>query len=187
MHSTYDCVKIENTSMAIPHFRGDFVGAGKSPLSSAAYNHRTPMTDLSIRTRFYSKSDHDLVHAEIAIPLNSPAWIVRLAETGSVPEQSAALWNTVITNERNELAQTARKFIVALPRELTIAQNIELVRAYVASELTARGFVVDWVLHVDPDNVGNPHVHIMHTLRPLTVATPRTKSCIGNSWATGAR
>jgi Ti-type conjugative transfer relaxase TraA len=156
--------------MAIPHFRGDFVGAGKSPLSSAAYNHRTPMTDLSIKTRFSSKSDHDLVHAEIAIPLNSPPWIVRLAEAGSVPEQSAALWNSVIANERNELAQTARKFIVALPRELTIAQNIELVREYVASELTARGFVVDWVLHVDPDKAGNPnpHVHIMHTLRPLT-------------------
>ena len=88
--------------MAIPHFRGDFVGAGKSPLASAAYNHRTPMTDLSMTARFTSKSDHDLVHAEISVPHRAPSWMVRLVATGSVPEQSAALWNTVIVNERNE-------------------------------------------------------------------------------------
>ncbi len=154
--------------MAIPHFRGNFISAGKSPLAMAAYNHREPMKDVALGQRFQSKSDHDMVHAEIAIPLGSPAWLVRLKTTGTPNTQSAALWNTVVANEREQLAQTARTFIVALPRELTIAQNVDLVRDYVDQELTGRGFVVDWVLHVDPDSPGNPHVHIMHTLRPLT-------------------
>jgi ATP-dependent exoDNAse (exonuclease V) alpha subunit len=152
-------------AVTIPHFRGDFVGAGKSPLSSAAYNHRTPMTDLSIKTRFYSKSDHDLVHAEIAFPLNSPAWIVRLAETGSVPEQSAALWNTVITNERNELAQTARKFIAALLRKLIIGTLIDIRTAWAATvtrHLQAAGhdFVLDLRSYAEQRVKLTPTTHI---------------------------
>ncbi len=50
-----------------------------------------------------------------------------------------------LKRKRQQLAQTARKFIVALPRVLSIEQNIALVRDYVAEELTACGFVVDWV------------------------------------------
>ena len=63
-------------------------------------------------------------------------------------------------------AQTAREITIALPSELTRVQNIALVREFVAGELVSRGFAVDWVYH---DKPGNPHVHLMHTLRPLAV------------------
>jgi Ti-type conjugative transfer relaxase TraA len=151
--------------MAIPHFRGSFVSAGQSPLSAAAYNHRTTMVDRYNDQRFSYKADDDLVHAEIAIPERSPDWLVALAEDKLPAEQSSELWNKVLQSERQDVAQTARKFIVALPLELDRERNIALVRDYVASELTSRGWVVDWVYH---DKPGNPHVHIMHTLRPLT-------------------
>jgi ATP-dependent exoDNAse (exonuclease V) alpha subunit len=39
------------------------------------------------------------------------------------------------------------------------------VRDFVASHITAKGMVADWVYHDAP---GNPHVHLMTTLRPLT-------------------
>jgi ATP-dependent exoDNAse (exonuclease V) alpha subunit len=52
-----------------------------------------------------------------------------------------------------------------LPIELTAEQNIALVRDFVASHITAKGMVADWVYHDAP---GNPHVHLMTTLRPLT-------------------
>ncbi|MET3523917.1 Ti-type conjugative transfer relaxase TraA [Mesorhizobium abyssinicae] len=55
--------------------------------------------------------------------------------------------------------------IIALPEELTRAENIALVREFVRDNLTSKGMVADWVFH-DKDN--NPHIHLMAALRPLT-------------------
>ncbi|MCB1358756.1 MAG: MobA/MobL family protein, partial [Maritimibacter sp.] len=55
--------------------------------------------------------------------------------------------------------------MIALPVELTRDQNIALVRQFVSEQVLARGQVADWVFHDDP---GNPHIHLMTTLRPLT-------------------
>lgn len=66
----------------------------------------------------------------------------------------------------DQCAEDHREITIALPSELTREQNIALVREFVAGELVSRGFAVDWVYH---DKPGNPHVHLMHTLRPLEV------------------
>ncbi|TBY01688.1 hypothetical protein E0I94_31305, partial [Rhizobium laguerreae] len=42
---------------------------------------------------------------------------------------------------------------------------IALVREFVRDNLTSKGMVADWVYH---DKDGNPHIHLMTTLRPLT-------------------
>ena len=44
-------------------------------------------------------------------------------------------------------------------------ENIALVREFVADNFTSKGVVADWVYH---DKDGNPHIHLMTTLRPLT-------------------
>jgi ATP-dependent exoDNAse (exonuclease V) alpha subunit len=59
----------------------------------------------------------------------------------------------------------AKEFIIALPVELSREQNIALMRQFVFEQVLARGQVADWVYHDEP---GNPHVHLMTTLRPLT-------------------
>jgi ATP-dependent exoDNAse (exonuclease V) alpha subunit len=43
--------------------------------------------------------------------------------------------------------------------------NISLVRDFVEMHITSKGMVADWVYHDAP---GNPHAHLMTTLRPLT-------------------
>ncbi|KPH06294.1 conjugal transfer protein TraA, partial [Rhizobium acidisoli] len=75
------------------------------------------------------------------------------------------LWNAVDAFERRADAQLARELIIALPEELTRAENIALVRDFVRDNLTAKGMIADWVYH---DKDGNPHIHLMMTLRPLT-------------------
>ena len=40
-----------------------------------------------------------------------------------------------------------------------------LIRDFVATHILSKGMVADWVYH---DNPGNPHIHLMTTLRPLT-------------------
>ncbi|ANL26643.1 conjugal transfer relaxase TraA-like protein [Rhizobium phaseoli] len=141
-------------------------GAGRSIVSAAAYRHRTKMMDEHAGRSFsYRGGASDLVHEELALPEQAPAWLLSASEGRSVAGVSEALWNAVEAFENRSDAQLARELIMALPEELTRAENIALVREYVRANFTANGMIADWVYH---DKDGNPHVHLMTTLRPLT-------------------
>ena len=62
-------------------------------------------------------------------------------------------------------AQLAREIDAALPIELSREEQIRLVREYCSSQFVSRGMCVDYAIH-DTDK-GNPHCHIMLTMRPL--------------------
>ncbi|WP_019220173.1 Ti-type conjugative transfer relaxase TraA [Bartonella florencae] len=151
--------------MAIAHLQAKIIGAGKSAVVAAAYRHRTRMFDEleGSHTHKYDK-DKDLVHSEINIPEYSPKWITQqLNHLKTNEKKSEWLWNTIQNSERAN-GQLAREIVIALPLELSRNQNISLVREFIKENLTSRGLVSDWVYH---DKQGNPHVHIMHTLRPV--------------------
>ena len=149
--------------MAIPHFQATFIGRTRSAVASAAYRHRSPMLDMSTGQRWSYRGD-DVVHAQTSVPDGAPAWAQRLV---AMPRAEAAqlLWNVATAAERQVNGQPARELMIALPIELSRGENIALMQEYVAQELCTRGLVCDWVFH---DKPGNPHVHLMHTLRPLT-------------------
>jgi len=141
-------------------------GAGRNIISAAAYRHRTRMRDEQTGTLFnYRGGDDDLVHEELALPEAVPAWLQSAIEGKTVAAASEALWNAVDVFETRVNAQFARELIMALPEELTLKENIALVREFVRDNLTSRGMIADWVYH---DRDGNPHVHVLTTLRPLT-------------------
>ena len=77
------------------------------------------------------------------------------------------LWNAVEAVEKLKDAQLAREFQIALPRELTLKQNIELAREFVQREFVARGMVADFAIHNDKGKDGEPqpHIHVLLTLR----------------------
>ncbi len=152
--------------MAIAHFRSKIIGQGTSPVAAAAYRHRTKMHDETRGKSWRYRADPELVYAELALPADAPMWIKRLVEGHSTARASEALWNEVTAFETRFDAQSAREIVVALPLELTRSQNIALVQDYVATHVAAQGFAADWVFH---DKLGNPHIHIMHTLRPLAI------------------
>nr|WP_153435630.1 Ti-type conjugative transfer relaxase TraA [Sinorhizobium saheli] len=140
-------------------------GAGRSIVSAAAYRHRVRMMDEQAGTSFsYRGGASELVHEELALPDDIPAWLRSTIDGRSVAGASEALWNAVEAHETRADAQLARELIIALPEELTRAENIALVRDFVRDNLTSRGMVADWVYH---DKDGNPHIHLMTTLRPL--------------------
>ena len=62
-------------------------------------------------------------------------------------------------------AQLAREIDAALPIELSREEQIRLVREYCSSQFVSKGMCVDFVIH--DTNSGNPHCHIMLTMRPL--------------------
>ncbi|UFW82464.1 Ti-type conjugative transfer relaxase TraA [Rhizobium sp. SU303] len=154
--------------MAIMFIRAQVIsrGAGRSIVSAAAYRHRARMMDEQAGTSFsYRGGASELVHEELTLPDETPTWLRRAIDGRSVAGTSEVLWNAVDVFEKRADAQLARELIIALPEELTRAENIALVREFVRDNLTSKGMVADWVYH---DKDGNPHIHLMTTLRPLT-------------------
>ncbi|TBY71518.1 Ti-type conjugative transfer relaxase TraA [Rhizobium leguminosarum bv. viciae] len=154
--------------MAIMFVRAQVIsrGAGRSIVSAAAYRHRARMMDEQAGTSVsYRGGTSELVHEELALPDQTPDWLRAAIAGRSVAAASEALWNAVDAFEKRADAQLARELIIALPEELTRAENIGLVREFVRDNLTSKGMVADWVYH---DKDGNPHIHLMTTLRPLT-------------------
>ena len=110
--------------------------------------------------------DHDYTHkagcghAEYLLPENAPAWMA----------DREKLWNAVEAHEKRKDAQLAREFNFALPRELTLEQNIELAREFVKETFVKQGMVADLCVHNDkqPDGQLHPHAHVMLTMREVT-------------------
>lgn len=154
-------------AVAIAHFSASIVsrGGGRSVVLSAAYRHCAKMEyEREARTIDYTRKE-GLVHEEFLLPAEAPKWVRAMIADRSVAAASEAFWNKVEAFEKRSDAQLARDLTIALPLELTPEQNIALVRDFVAKHIHAKAMVADWVYH---DNPGNPHIHLMTTLRPLT-------------------
>ncbi|AJC82322.1 conjugal transfer relaxase TraA 1 (plasmid) [Rhizobium etli bv. phaseoli str. IE4803] len=154
--------------MAIMFVRAQVIsrGSGRSIVSAAAYRHRARMMDEQAGTSFsYRGGAGELMYEELALPDEIPDWLRSAISGQSVSKASEVFWNAVDAFETRADAQLARELIIALPEELTRAENITLVREFVRDNLTSKGMIADWVYH---DKDGNPHIHLMTTLRPLT-------------------
>lgn len=154
--------------MAIMFVRAQVIsrGGGRSIVSAAAYRHRARMMDEQAGTSFsYRGGVAELKHEELALPDQIPVWLRTAIDGKSVAAASESIWNAVDAFETRADAQLARELIIALPEELSRSENIALVREFVRDNLTSKGMIGDWVYH---DKDGNPHIHLMTALRPLT-------------------
>ena len=128
---------------------------GNSAIGAAAYQSGE---------KIYSEYEHEwksgdhlerIIHKEILLPPNAPEKF----------RDRATLWNAVDASETKTTAQTARRIIMALPKELTQEQNIELIRNYCQTSFVDRGMIADFAVH--DDNEGNPHAHVLLTMRSI--------------------
>lgn len=154
--------------MAIYHFESQIIsrGDGRSAVAAAAYRHAARMEfEREDRVADFSNKKN-VAHSEFMAPDDAPEWLHSTREGRSAAEVSETFWNKVEHSEGRRDAQLAKEFVLALPKELTKQQNIELVRDFIGQQMLSRGMVADWVYH---DVEANPHVHIMTTLRPLNL------------------
>ena len=115
--------------------------------------------------KLYSEYDHEwkyphsdpkrVRYTEVMLPSNAP------------PEftDRQTLWNAVDAAEKSNKAQTARRFTIALPKELTFEQNLALIREYCTKQFVVKGMICDLYYH--DSNNDNPHVHLMLTMRAM--------------------
>lgn len=143
--------------MAIYHCSMKIIsrGKGKSAVAAAAYRSGETLTNQ------YDGVIHDftrkdgIVHTEILLPSHTPPDFA----------DRSRLWNSVEKIEKSKNSQLAREIEIALPVELDREQQIWLVREYVKNNFVSVGMCADFAIHDKQD--GNPHAHIMLTMRPL--------------------
>lgn len=133
---------------------------GRSSIAAAAYRSGSQLSDERTGLVHDYTRKSDIQHSEILVPAGAPAW----------SQDRSALWNAVEAAERRRDAQLARELQLALPRELSAERQLELVRSFVRDEFVARGMVADVALHdhAARDGGGQPHAHVMLTMRPLS-------------------
>jgi ATP-dependent exoDNAse (exonuclease V) alpha subunit len=131
--------------------------SGRSSVAAAAYRSANKLhNQRDGLTHDYTKKG-GVVFSQVILPDTAPQAFAN-RET---------LWNAVEKSEKRSDAQTAREIEVALPVELTHAEQINLVREYIAQHFTTQGMIADFAIHDKKDS--NPHAHIMLTLRTVTI------------------
>lgn len=130
-------------------------GKGKSAVAASAYRSGEKIKNE------YDGIVHDftrkggIAYTEILLPQNAPQEFVN----------RSVLWNSVEKIEKSKNSQLAREIEIALPKELNREKQINLVREYVKENFVKVGMCADIALH--DKNDGNPHCHILLTMRPL--------------------
>ena len=143
--------------MAIYHLSIKIIsrGKGKSAVAASAYRSGEKIKNE------YDGIVHDftrkggIAHTEILLPQNAPQEFAN----------HSVLWNSVEKIEKSKNSQLAREIEIALPKELDREKQIELVRNYVKENFVDVGMCADIAIH--DKNDGNPHAHILLTMRPL--------------------
>ena len=147
--------------MAIFHLSVKVISrsSGRSAVASAAYRGAERLHDDRLDRDHDFTSKDGVVHSEVMLPEGAPQEFA----------DREKLWNAVEAAEKRKDAQLAREVEVAIPRELTKEQGIELAREFVEAEFVEKGMIADLNVHWDigADGQPKPHAHIMLTMREV--------------------
>lgn len=136
-------------------FSTDSRSSGKSSVRSSCYINATKMKDKRLGQTFDYTRKKDVTFSAIMAPDYAPM-ALRNRET---------LWNTVEFTEKRKDAQLARKMECSLPIELNHEEQVKLITEFVQKNFVEKGMIADVAIH---SAKGNPHAHIMLTMRHLT-------------------
>ncbi|MCF8157457.1 MAG: MobA/MobL family protein, partial [Rhodoferax sp.] len=149
--------------MAIFHLTVKTHGFGNDPklnaLRSYAYRSGTKIVDPVTGSIYnYTSKQSEVVLTETITPSEFiPDWM----------KDGARLWRSVQTFEEEggrADAQIFRELEMSLPIELGIDAYTTIIRRFIREQLTSKSIICSFSVHLKP---GNPHVHMMTTLRDI--------------------
>ena len=142
--------------MAIFHWSMKIIrrSMGKSAVAAAAYRSGTKLVNEWDGVTHDYTAKQNVAHSEIMLPAHAPPDF----------QDRSILWNSVEKIEKSKDSQLARDLEISLPIELSKSEQIELARAYIRDTFVSAGMCADFSFH---DKEGNPHIHILLTVRPL--------------------
>lgn len=150
----------ELIKMPVPHLNIRIVqrSKGSSAVAGAAYQAGEKLfSEYDQKHKDHRRKQHEIVYTEIMLPTNAP------------PEYAdrATLWNSAEEVEKQWNSQLARRFVVALPKEVPYEMYPQMMQEYCREHFVSKGMCCDFAIH-DPDPLGhNPHCHIMLTMRAI--------------------
>ena len=142
--------------MAIFHWTMQLVkrSKGKSAVGAAAYRSGTKLVNEWDGVTHDYRAKGNVAYSEIMLPTHAPPAF----------QDRSTLWNSVEKIEKAKDSQLARDLEISLPIELSRTEQLDLARAYIRDTFVSAGMCADFSYH---DKEGNPHIHILLTVRPL--------------------
>jgi hypothetical protein len=148
--------------MAIFHLTVKTHGFGNDPklnaLRSYAYRTGTKIIDPVTGSIYnFTSKQSEVVLTETITPSEFiPDWM----------KDGVQLWRSLQTLEEGGRvdAQIFREIESSLPIELGLDEWTTIIRRFIREQLTSKGIIASFSVHL---KVGNPHVHIMTTLRDI--------------------
>ena len=183
--------------MAIFHVTVKMVGRskGKSVISASAYLNGDVMKNEETGRISYYTSKKEVVYTSLIMCENAPSEWLHVPEENikrfqqsirykraddkeaalekfKITFQKQRLWNEVLKIEKNADAQLGRSFEFSLPKEWSRQEQIDYTTEYIQKTFVDKGMCADWSIHdkratSDKSAVGNPHVHLLVTMRPF--------------------
>lgn len=144
--------------MAIFHCNCKVISRGqgvRTSVGASAYLCGEKMTnEYDGVTHDYTKKK-GIVYSEVMLCENAP----------QAYQDRAILWNAVEQKEKGSKSQLCREYEIALPIELSKEEQIRFAREFAKENFVDKGMCADIAVH--DKNVGNPHAHILVTMRPI--------------------
>jgi len=127
----------------------------ESAVSAAAYQSGEKLFSEYAQEQKYYPYKNEVTHKEIMLPPHVPP---EFADRNT-------LWNSAEAQEKQWNSQLARRFVLAIPREIPPGQYADLIRDYCREFFVSKGMIADFAIHDKGD--GNPHAHILLTMRAM--------------------
>ena len=143
--------------MPCPHCKITIIkrSNNESAVSAAAYQSGEKLFSEYDQEQKHYPYKNEVTHKEIMLPPHVP------------PEYADrnTLWNSAEAQEKQWNSQLARRFVLAIPREIPPEQHADLIRDYCREFFVSKGMIADFAIHDKGD--GNPHAHILLTMRAM--------------------
>ena len=143
--------------MPCPHCKITIIkrSNNESAVSAAAYQSGEKLFSEYDQEQKYYPYKNEVTHKEIILPPHAPP---EFADRNT-------LWNSAEAQEKQWNSQLARRFVLAIPREIPPEQYADLIRDYCREFFVSKGMIADFAIHDKGD--GNPHAHILLTMRAM--------------------
>lgn len=147
------------------HFHSQVIGRSghRHATAAAAYRATEKIADRTTGLVHDYTRKAKALWSEIVVPDDAPDFCKTRAE----------LWNCVQEKETRKNSQLCREYEVALQSELSLQDNIDVVRNFIKFNFKKNGLVADFSIHAphknrDGTDNQNLHAHILVTTRKVT-------------------
>ena len=131
-------------------------GGGSNACATLSYIAGSKVHCERTNQNFCYGRNERVMAVETLLPKNAPAEY----------KDPSVLFNAIENYEKSANARTAKKIIVALPREFDSLESQQDAMREFCSQLTKMGYACTYAIHHDQEN-NNPHAHVLIANRPI--------------------